>query len=283
MDKIKKKQHYVWRKYLKPWTQGNKIWCKMNEKIFQTSLVNIGNETYFYEVEGLNETEEKIIYTALKKFPKENLPVLMDILVNYRLFSEYSDISRKNGLENYHNFIENMFDPILENVYKRNLAFLKNDYYRANFSYFIGLQYTRTKKSLRNLQEGFNYIPTPDEIKGNFNPETISRIFGLIIAESIGNWIHSKGNIYFFESDNELITGDQPIINIRANYKINSLPKRIELYYPLTPNLALFITDRTSCNRILKREDANFLNYQMKIKSYEQLYSKIHNTLIECK
>ncbi|MCL2687550.1 MAG: DUF4238 domain-containing protein [Methanobrevibacter sp.] len=283
MDKIKKKQHYVWRKYLKPWTQDNKIWCKMNEKIFQTSLVNIGNETYFYEVDRLNETEEKIIYTALKIFPKENLPVLMDILANYRLFSEHSDISRKNGLENYHNFIENMFDPILENVYKRDLAFLKNDYYRANFSYFIGLQYTRTKKSLRNLQEGFNYIPTPDEIKGNFNPETISRIFGLIIAESIGNWMHSKSNIYFFESDNELMTSDQPIINIRANYKINSVPKRIELYYPLTPNLALFITDRTSCDRILKREDTKFLNYQIKIKSYEQLYSKAHNTLIEYK
>jgi len=38
MKKNKKRQHYVWKNYLKPWTLDNKIWCKRKDKIFNTSL-----------------------------------------------------------------------------------------------------------------------------------------------------------------------------------------------------------------------------------------------------
>jgi len=164
---------------------------------------------------------------------------------------------------------------LYEKLYKKDLSFTNNDFVRSNFYGFLGLQYTRTKKMLVNSKNVFDIIPTPEKYKGKFNPDNINRVIGLITAETIGNWIYVMGNIYFFDSDYELITCDQPIINIHArNYENMILPKRLELYYPITPNLALFITDRKISNRILKKEDAIFYNNLMKQKSHEQIYAK---------
>ena len=132
---------------------------------------------------------------------------------------------------------------------------------------------------LKNPQKVFDIIHTPDEYKGKFNPENIIKVLGLIFAESMGNWIYSKGKIYFFESDYDLIVSDQPIINIRADYTLTAA-KRVEYYYPLTPNLAIFITEKKITDRILKKEDAIFFNNQMYKKYHEQIYSKTQELLL---
>ena len=278
-ERVKKKQHYVWRNYLKPWIKDNKIWCRMGNRIFQTSPVNIGNETYFYKVNELNDFEKKMITYTIKKFPIENWSTLLNAFTRYNFYGKYSDESQKNGLENYHNFIENNFVPILNKLYKKDLSFFYDNDMKAKFSYFLGLQNFRTKKMLKNPQKIFDVIQTPDEYKGKFNPENIIKIYGLLFAECMGNWIHSKGKIYFFESEYDLIVSDQPIINIRADYSLTA-PKRVEYYYPLTTNLAIFITDKILTDRILKKEDAIFFNNQMYKKSHEQIYSKTQELLL---
>lgn len=58
MSNITKQPHYVYRKYLKPWTQQEKIYCLGdNKKIFFTNIMNIGKENYFYEFKLCTDKE----------------------------------------------------------------------------------------------------------------------------------------------------------------------------------------------------------------------------------
>ena len=271
-EKIKKKQHYIWRHYLKPWTNDNKIWCKIGNRIFQTSPVNIGAETYFYEAHELNELEKYMILSYIKRTPAENHAILIDSFDRYNFYSIHSNETKKSGLEDYHNFIENNAISILDKVYKRDLSFLRNNDKNVKFSYYLGLQYMKTKKMLKSYVGIFDAKIIPDEYKGKFDPEKVGKVYGILLADCMGNWIHSRGQFYFYESEYELIASDQPIINIRANY-LSATVNRIELYYPLTPYLALFISDKKLSDRILKKEDALFFNNQMRNKSHEQIYS----------
>lgn len=58
---ITKRQHYVWRYYLAQWTNSKSIegdiYCCRGDKIFQTGLINIAQEKYFYELVDITDTE----------------------------------------------------------------------------------------------------------------------------------------------------------------------------------------------------------------------------------
>ena len=55
------KQHYVWRYYLTPWTSNSKtdgqIYCLMDNKIFLSALMGVGNQRYFYKVPDFTERQ----------------------------------------------------------------------------------------------------------------------------------------------------------------------------------------------------------------------------------
>ncbi len=65
MNKVQKtrKQHFVWRYYLKSWTKESKIYTyfKDSKKIIRTSLLNIGQQRDFYKLHEL--TKEEIHYS----------------------------------------------------------------------------------------------------------------------------------------------------------------------------------------------------------------------------
>ena len=66
MNQVTKKQHYIWRNYLRPWTDNNsttgRITCLRKNKIFPTSLMNIAHENYFYNIHALSDLERQCIY-----------------------------------------------------------------------------------------------------------------------------------------------------------------------------------------------------------------------------
>lgn len=67
MKATTKKQHYIWRKYLSPWTENNsntgKIACLRNQKVFSTSLMNVAHENYFYEITEMSPREKNLVYS----------------------------------------------------------------------------------------------------------------------------------------------------------------------------------------------------------------------------
>ena len=66
MNQTTKKQHYIWRSYLAPWTNNNsntgKIFCFRDNKVFPVSLMNIAHENYFYGIKELSKAEKELIY-----------------------------------------------------------------------------------------------------------------------------------------------------------------------------------------------------------------------------
>jgi hypothetical protein len=276
MEPITKSQHYIWRKYLNPWAINNKIWCRRNDNIFNPSLENIAQENYFYKTNPLNKIELKLITSLIERTPHENHPLLLDMVAQYTYIGYSADQLRKTGMEKYHNRIENSIRDSLEHLYKKDLSFLSDDTMKANFSYFIALQYHRTKRMLKTTVEALNNLPItpPKENKGKFDNENLVKVYSLIFADSLGNWIYSRANIYFFETEYEFITGDQPIINIHASYKPSFEPvKEMEFYYPITPKLAIFITPKKLSNINISKGETIKYNDEIRNKSYEQCYA----------
>ncbi len=83
MNQTTKKQHYIWRSYLAPWTRDNsnkgQIFCRREGRIFPVSLMNVAHENYFYEVKELSKREIELIHgmtirgkTGIQKTVGEN-------------------------------------------------------------------------------------------------------------------------------------------------------------------------------------------------------------------
>jgi hypothetical protein len=60
---IKKRQHYVYREYLRAWSTNEKIWCNRKGHIFQPNLMGIAQENYFYKLREITEDQVKAIQT----------------------------------------------------------------------------------------------------------------------------------------------------------------------------------------------------------------------------
>lgn len=59
--KVTRRQHYVYQYYLSSWTINRKVWCKRDNKIYNTSTKNVLLETDMYQIYDLNELEKKIL------------------------------------------------------------------------------------------------------------------------------------------------------------------------------------------------------------------------------
>ena len=72
----KRKQHYVWRRYLKSWAMDEKIFCLSDGKIFRTNLENVAQERYFYKLRELSKEDVAFIRSLLIE---GSHPILADI------------------------------------------------------------------------------------------------------------------------------------------------------------------------------------------------------------
>jgi len=283
METDKKRQHYVWKNYLKPWTSDNNIWCKRHNSIFNVSVNNIAHERFFYELKPLNEIELQVVTSFIKKTPPENHSLLIKQLAQYLYIGNGPDeYLRKNGIEEYHSRIEENAVPLLESIYKKDLSFLNNIDKKTSFFYFISLQYCRTKRMFERAVTGLNNLPVrpPVEFEGKFSYENIVKAFSIILAECSANWMFEKASIYFIETDYEFIASDQPLINIHSNNEITYEPiKEVEYYYPITPHLALFITAKKFNNIKIGSLETEKYNKLLYDKSHEQIYALSKETL----
>jgi Protein of unknown function (DUF4238) len=75
MTTIKKKQHYVWQRYLRLWTEKEKIYCyrKYENKLFDTNTGSIANETFFYRIDRLSKADLTYVEMLISRAARPEL------------------------------------------------------------------------------------------------------------------------------------------------------------------------------------------------------------------
>jgi hypothetical protein len=268
-----KRQHYVWEHYLKAWSVDDKIWCKRNEKIFNTSTENVAQIRYYYESKPLNRFEIDFIHSLISKLHPTAHSSLRENLDFYIFVSQGDVFLRRNGIEKLHSIFEGRSLEIFNAIRDGDIGILNDDSNKIEFCKFLGRQYTRTKKMRNSKIELPKNIPVPDHLVGRCDFQKVYDVFTFLLSENVGNWAYSDGifNLLQTQENLYLITCDQPINNLDANY--NGLSESFRLYYPLSPKKALIISKELIEEKMLTFEEVAKLNNHMKKISYESIFA----------
>lgn len=285
MSDLKKRQHYVWRNYLRPWADNESIWTYFKEldKIIKPGLMGVAQEKYFYEIIDFTDSEEDF----LKKYIDHTSPAVLKSL-NFdflNLFTSTSKLKKQlvgnknpkvdkdfiaeeirklevNLMEDAHCKMENLGFKIIQCRSLEDLKAINQDDGLLEAIMFICFQYFRTRNMRNSALQSF---------KGGRFEELAEKSWNIIsytMATTLARSISFDKNLKFIFIENNsttsFITGDQPVFNI-LNDKLNDAGEvtDLELYYPLTPKHAITIHFRPEQIELFKSKvaDDNLVNY----------------------
>ncbi len=258
----KRRQHYVWRHYLRSWSNNDQIWCHHDGKTFLSNLMGVAQKRDFYKISELTESDILIINkTAIEftnnKMLKEANAGWIDAFqmlftvkkqlsaskINHPGLDELFDELAINIEEDLHSAIEVGAIKHIEKILKQDTSLFRNDEEYMNFSHFICVQYLRTNRikenAIKNTEELF--------------PGMTERTFGVFRHIYATNMAWStfaqreefKPALLINNTEINFIAGDQPIINTYAASVDWSAPvTEVEFYYPFSPKIALIISSK---------------------------------------
>ena len=298
MSNIKRRHHYVWKHYLKPWTTNGTIYCLRENEPFPTNLDKIGVKKDFYKLRELSASDLDFIKKlAIDRVPDHLKTLHKDLLESFNKVFEIKKIIENQNIdapnanhqlkliihnmeEELHSSIEKMGDKYLQLLYEEDINFWENENDVINFTYFIVVQYMRTKSRKENLLY---------QLQGEFLEKfektwnVLSHIFATNIAWSLYKDRASLSLILLKNNTTvNFITGDQPCINIAADPDPTSdPPERLTLYYPVSPRLGVLLKDQPYAPEKINLNPDRVVEYNSLIAShsYEQLYALTGNDL----
>ncbi len=303
MHQLKKKQHYVWKEYLKPWCSDNKIftYLKPSNKTVYSNLDGIAQERFHYSLQEFTVEEEQILEDIVKQF---SIPELIDMnLEFYETLVLYSKIKRelskkdllegfreelnkrlsilqRNTVEDVHMRVESLGKKLIISKSLAELEILFNQENRFSSLAFICMQYLRTKKMRLSYQE---LAKTHDYLKEKYS-DIISIVFANNLAWALA--FYQKCNIVLLKNETSIsfVTADQPAVNSKLHIKNeNGYVGDFELYYPLSPFYALLIQvkekekENSIETRSIKLEEV--IKFNQSIFNYSEMFVfGIHNS-----
>lgn len=282
MSDIKKRQHYVWRNYLRPWSESENIWTYFKElkKIERPSLMGVAQEKYFYKLVDFTEDEETFlrlfienissplvkdfnldflsIFTSASKL-KKSLEQIKDSLSDKSVIEEEIRKIEINLMEDSHCKFEEIGFKLISYRSLDDLKTILHDNYHHDGLMFLCFQYFRTRKMKNAVVNKFKGTKYENLMEKTWN--ILSYAFALNVTNSM---VLNDGIRYVFienSTDENFLTGDQPVFNLLSDQKDekgNVL--NFELYYPLTPKHALNIHFRTDQ---VERFEINYANEEL--------------------
>ncbi len=254
---VKKKHHYVWKEYLKSWTENEKIpaLVKNEKKIITPNPEGVAQQRYFYALEEFTEEEEIILKELVNLWSKEStLKINLEFYETFTLYSklkrltktidlndelkEKLNLLRTNTMEDSHLIFENFGNKIINIRKFEDLTFLDEEMELFFTMIYISFQYLRTKNMQLKIKvavEKYDYL-SPKFL--TFLPF----LYATGIADSLT--YEKKTKFIFLENTSEIdfITSDQPLINNKIEeLNDNGTIAQMEIYYPITPRIALII------------------------------------------
>ena len=289
----KRRQHYVWQHYLQAWTKRGKIACLRDGGTFFTSTVNVAVQRDFYRLKELNVADMHFLgEICLKTCLPELRPLHEGWISTFTRVFEFKrryealvgqdpeaarmfDEAINNLEEELHSQIESESIWHLECLRNRELSFFADSDQAAGFLHFLCVQYMRTDKIRANTIEALR--------TAGIESENVWGVMAHIFATNIGYYLFTSRNkikmtILETSAGSELITSDQPVINVRAlDVPFNMPPEELELYYPVSPTTALLLQadhpEGGTDTRILNPADvANYNNAMFRL-AYSQVFA----------
>lgn len=302
--------HYVPQRYLSKWLNDdnqfyvldldtNKVKTKGTKRVcFETDLYNLGSLTF---------DERKFIDSLINEFPLEIKNIIYELgnrninieTNNDKILNEINNILKQNKTEiDKINIkigealltdIENSLDnDIWSALYNKDVSFANNKQLEIDFYSYIFTQMFRTIKFKNLLKMQLNEFSLEAKMDLSIDRLFPYLIVILSIREANGFISFNHYKINFLESDNSshitFITFDNPIINLCG--KNNDLGNHIdyELYWPLTPSLAMLITDKNNdVKTLLNDNDIKRYNELVKLNANKYLISNDMISLEEFK
>ena len=169
MSNIKKRQHYVWRRYLRAWTNDENIWTyfKQLNKIERPGLMGVAQERYFYRMSDFTDEEELFLKgfienlsptQQLKEFNleflsmftitnalKKKLTASKSKFIDNALLSEQIRELEINVLEDAHCKIEDLGAKLISYRSLNELKTIYEEDYIYDAILFLCIQCFRTK------------------------------------------------------------------------------------------------------------------------------------------
>jgi hypothetical protein len=286
MSDIKKKQHYVWRNYLRSWAEDENIYTyfKESKKTIFTNLVNVAQERFFYKLVDFTEDEEIFIRSFVEKnshpaVKELNLKLFKILTINgtvkkmlvddnYILLENKDVVDERirkfdiNLMEDVHTKIESYGEKLINYRSLEELKTILIDSYYFNGLIFLCVQYFRTKKMKKAFLKECKDRSHELVMEKSWN--IISYTFASTMAVNIASNESLKFTFIENKTSNYFMTGDQPVFNLfgdELDDKGNVY--RTELYYPLTPHCALIIHFRKDQKNQFESKDADneMINY----------------------
>ncbi|WP_372530492.1 DUF4238 domain-containing protein [Xanthomonas sp. NCPPB 3005] len=289
MNKPTRRQHTVWRKYLRAWASKEQIWCSMGDAPFRAGLMKVGQERDFYRVRDMTDEDVTLVHGAfiapmnseIQRRSAERWLSDFNALGRIRRLLEAQGIDAASTLEplyieleeKLHGDIEDNALPLLERLLASEIFCLVDDDDYMVFVHFLMTQYFRTTRLSANVKRGMD---------GRFSG-TLERSMGALrhmFATAAGFTLFSeratlKPYLLINETDVPLITGDQPVINTLAvDLPADIAVQDCEFYYPLSPQKALVITtsDCFSSGRIFDAAQAHEFNRLIAVAAERQIF-----------
>src|SRR3569833_96395 len=303
-----RRQHYVWQKYLEPWTtrknNAQQLWClRKNSRIpFQTETKNVAVERDFYRLRDLDETDGDFVRSVA--FGDRTNQTLRELnegwIAGFEALFELHKAARfsPNASQSLREALDAQLIEHQEQQYSRmetdavehlaalqvgDVSFFEDDDQAISFCYFLAHQYFRTKAIRDRIKKTHDTAKRKDRFNRTWP------LFRYVFATNVGYAIFEERKTVKLRGGRappgiEFITGDQPAVNTYGAFIAANVPvEDVELYYPVSPTRAVVLSGHRVYQNVhgiqLAPFRANYLNQTIERIAYEQLFAKSEATL----
>ena len=289
-----KNQHYVWKHYLNAWAAEGTFCCywHADNRLLATQPKRVASQTYFYEAQELTDGDLEFLDLVLGQATdaplreiNKNFIQLTQLPFRIRRLLETSTMpealrtelekhllwAERNSGERFHTSIENEAQDILDKLRNGDATFWDDEEDCINFSYFLSVQYFRTANMQARLGSISATIPGHD-------PSRTAAVINYMAATNMGASLFREQRAFrirFLRNRTSVpfITGDQPVLNMLDP----TATEDVEIYYPLSPSMALVLTkDMTRFpdgERLATMVEVERYNHAIFSRSNDQVYS----------
>lgn len=212
-----------------------------------------------------------------------------------------------NALEDVQKFADSTVNDLVEDIYSQDegkaMVFFKqimnedlSFFYdpsseqedsfcdsKQRFIHFLCSQHFRTKSARDRWIKGMGEINNTEQFKDYGIDVTKIRLDHLAyyifwyIESHVTDMLYQHAHLTLIVNNTAqpFITSDQPIINMKADYKsVADAPDELIFYYPISPKYAVLLNDKNSDNRVIASDrDVEQYNAMIMNSAYEIIFA----------